>query len=372
MNGFVFSHRLSKPSRWGFTLVELLVVIAIIGILVSFLLPAVNAAREAARNTQCRNNMRQVTLGIIQYHDTEGYFPSSQTASGKEKADNRCGPGFYGWMARILAFVEENTLRDKIDFRIDMSDECNDGEQGSISSSHPNAAAAATDVALFLCPSDGFTGQNSVMGSANPSSSNYAGNAGWPSLATGHRGERKTPAKSNGLIAVINPRKRNDWQPREGIRANAVKDGLSKTAALSERLIQRGTTQQQILDAPDYLKSFHITERPRTLKDMGEQCSAGLTHSDLANSAYLGRAWISGWAPTGSTYMHVKRPNTNHCHFGHSFLTGDFIVTPTSHHVGGVNVAFVDGHVQFVADSVDESIWWAMGSRNGADSIEEK
>jgi prepilin-type processing-associated H-X9-DG protein len=101
---------------------------------------------------------------------------------------------------------------------------------------------------------------------------------------------------------------------------------------------------------------------------MSERCDAEYTHSDLANSTYLGRAWISGWAPTAPTYMHLKPPNTNHCHFGHSFTTGDFIVTPSSHHAGGVNVAFADGHVEFIADDVDQEVWWSMGSRNGRDS----
>ena len=80
---------------------------------------------------------------------------------------------------------------------------------------------------------------------------------------------------------------------------------------------------------------------------------------------------MSGWSPTGPTYMHVKEPNSNHCHFSHSFSTGDFVVTPTSNHSGGVNVAFADGHVQFIQDGIDPQIWWAMGSRNGRERISE-
>lgn len=363
---------MSRAAR-AFTLVELLVVIAIIAILILLLLPAVNAAREAARNTQCKNNIRQLALSLVSYESAHGHFPVSQSASGKDRPGGGCEPGFYSWHARILPFIEENVLYEKIDFNVDMADECSDGESGLISDTHRNAAVAATVVPTFLCPSDGATGHNTeITGTANPASSNYAGNAGWPSLATGYAGERKTPAKYNGLITLVNPRTPNAWQPKSPVRAKDCLDGLSKTAAVAELLIQRGVTRDQILSSADSMKSYHLTESPRTLAGMCERCNVQFTHSDLANSTYLGRAWISGWAPTAPTYMHLKPPNTHHCHFGHSFTTGDFMVTPSSHHTGGVNVAFADGHVEFIADDIEPQIWWALGSRNGRDSSERK
>ena len=89
----------------GFTLVELLVVIAIIGILVSLLLPAVNGAREAARRTQCLNNIRQLALGIINFESANGKFPPSWNTEG-------------GWSvhARTLPYIEETVLGDNVDF----------------------------------------------------------------------------------------------------------------------------------------------------------------------------------------------------------------------------------------------------------------
>jgi prepilin-type processing-associated H-X9-DG protein len=104
---------------------------------------------------------------------------------------------------------------------------------------------------------------------------------------------------------------------------------------------------------------------------MVERCNSRNTHADLLNSTYLGRSWISGWAPTAPTYMHVMPPNSNHCHFSHSFTTGDFIVTPTSNHSGGVNVAFADGHVAFIPNDIEPMVWWGMGSRNGGETISE-
>ena len=356
----------------AFTLVELLVVIAIIAILVLLLLPAVNSAREAARNTQCKNNIRQLALAVVNYESAHGCFPLSQTASGKPNQNGGCQGGFYSWHARILPYIEAQNLFERLDFNIDLADECNDGDQGFISASHPHATIATTKIDAFVCPSDGSDLNSFDIMGINTAPDNYVGNAGWPSLATGYQGERKTPAKYNGLIHIVNPRKTNDFQPKRAVRARQVIDGLSKTACVAERLIQRGTTQEQVLNGSHKLLSYHLTERPRTLEAMSERCGPEHTHADLSNSAYLGRSWLSGWAPTGPTYMHVKPPNTNHCHFSHSFNTGDFIVTPTSNHTGGVNVAFADGHVRFVTDDVESNIWWAMGSRNGRDVISEK
>lgn len=349
----------------GFTLVELLVVIAIISVLILLLLPAVNAAREAARNTQCKNHIRQLAMALSSHEAATRHFPVSQASSGVDRpGKNGCEPGFYSWTAHLLPYIEEEPLSRSINFRLDLANSCNDGEDGLLDGSHPNAQAGSTVVATFLCPSDPASEHNpALMGTANPAASSYAGNAGWPSLATGVDGERKTPGKANGVIAVVNPRIKNSWQPSRPVRARDIRDGLSKTAAVAERLIQRGSTREQVLEGDQRTKSYHITEQPRTLAAMSERCTPDNSHADLNYCAYIGRAWLSGWAATAPTYMHVKAPNTNHCHFSHSSMTGDFVVTPSSQHTGGVNVAFCDGHVEFVTDDVDMKVWWNMGSR---------
>ena len=100
-----------KPGR-GFTLVELLVVIAIIGILVALLLPAVQAAREAARRMSCNNNLKQLALSAHNYHDTYKVFPSS--ANHRDPAP-RPSNGF-SWIAKVLPFLEQGPLHDTLDF----------------------------------------------------------------------------------------------------------------------------------------------------------------------------------------------------------------------------------------------------------------
>lgn len=361
-----YRHSTTTRFRSAFTLVELLVVIAIIGMLVTLLLPAVQAARGAARKTQCVNNIRQLGLAFQNHHDVKGHFPESQLGSGTSDGHGGCSGGMYSWHAMVLPYIEESPLYESIDFTKSMADSCTAGEDGTISQLHPNALAARTEVPVFLCPSDGATGNNAiVMGSANPASDNYAANAGWPTPTTGINGGLESPIKYNGIVTLTNPAKPDlETVARSPIRIRNVSDGLSKTAAISERLIQIATDRDAILSGDQRLQSFHITTGNRTMETLVDRCSSSNTHADAIHSAYLGRAWISGWSPTGSTYRHLKLPNTNHCHFSHSFTSGEFVVTPTSNHAGGVNVAMADGHVKFVTDDIEHRVWWAMGNRS--------
>jgi prepilin-type N-terminal cleavage/methylation domain-containing protein len=107
----------SRPVRKGFTLVELLVVIAIIGILVALLLPAIQAAREAARRTECANNLKQLGLALHNHHDTFGRFPPGG-ADDRQPFGERTGGGGWGgsWLAFILPYVEQGALFDQLDF----------------------------------------------------------------------------------------------------------------------------------------------------------------------------------------------------------------------------------------------------------------
>jgi prepilin-type N-terminal cleavage/methylation domain-containing protein len=104
---------LSHNRKLGFTLVELLVVIAIIGILVALLLPAIQAAREAARRTQCVNKLRQMGVALLNHESTKGEFPTGGTEPWHNEGDETViyGKG-YGWMVQILPYVENAALRD--------------------------------------------------------------------------------------------------------------------------------------------------------------------------------------------------------------------------------------------------------------------
>ncbi len=128
----------SAPRR-GFTLIELLVVIAIIGVLIALLLPAVQAAREAARRSQCTNNLKQIGLGLHNYHDSLGAFPTSLWQRGIPPPAN----GGYGvsWLAMMLPYIEQVPLANSINFKLQATDPV-------------NSTAFLTFISSFACPSD--------------------------------------------------------------------------------------------------------------------------------------------------------------------------------------------------------------------------
>jgi len=211
----------SSNKRAGFTLVELLVVIAIIGILVALLLPAVQAAREAARRMSCSNNLKQIGLALHNYHDTYKTFPSGWfwTAANNET---------YAWSVLILPYIEQSNLHDQLDAnRTTMYQ----GLQG------PNSAiiaqAAQSRLPSYMCPSDtGFTPPGLVHGDRHfgggtgtaaaglgnwlPGVSNYIG-------VMGHRDVNNANLNSGVLFA------------QQGVRMADILDGTSNTAAVGER-----------------------------------------------------------------------------------------------------------------------------------------
>lgn len=357
-----------RHARLAFTLVELLVVIAVIGILVALLLPAVQAAREAARRAQCVNNLKQIGLGLHNYHATYNAFPL--TTTGAEAYGSQCGSGFYSWLAMLLPFVEQSTLHDAIDFRQPMMDSCNqmsssDYQSLSISGVHLNARAAATVVPLYLCPSD-FYRMTPVMGTANPAPGNYAANIGWPRQCTGLNGQAAPLSKINGALGTLNPKHPDPWQ--EGrVTLASFTDGLSNTVAVAERLVSSAVVYQDMAGTPVGLHSFCGGGGATRSLARWESFCYGVTYPDPAFSITLGRAWISGWTLVGNTYMHVMPVNQRHCHIYGGEDNGMNIVTPGSRHPGGVNVVMSDGAVTFVSETVDQVVWWSAGSRNGGE-----
>lgn len=348
----------SLVARRGFTLVELLVVIAIIGILIGMLLPAVQTVREAARRTSCSNNVRQLGLAVLHYESSIGEFPVNQVGPGGGSDGNESG--YYSWLVPILPYAEQDNVFDAIQHEI------NNGEPSGyfINSDHPNALAANTKIDIFLCPSDFPTHENVLaMGTANPASDNYAGNAGWPSYATGFAGERNSQGRFNGVIPLVNPSITVAWHKNK-VSMSDVHDGTSNTFMISERLVQNGNSPDEIRDFDPRLESFHVTEVARTLAEIRAEISPFQTHSDVFESGHIGRAWISGFAPTAPTYLHVNTPNTLTGHFSSTRTEGDFVIAPSSRHPGGVNSVMVDGSVRFVQDSINQEVWWTLGARD--------
>jgi len=190
----------SRVGRTGFTLVELLVVIAIIGILIALLLPAVQAAREAARRSQCTNNLKQICLAVHNYHDTYKSFPTGHIMNP--------GPGRgWAWSAMILPFVEQKPLHDQFDFEVNPTDA-------------PNDALMSTVLESFRCPSAASTPETKNRDSQTFAITSYAGNCGMFRESFNQNHDRK---RKNGVFLR-----------QDAIKFADITDGTSNTLMMGE------------------------------------------------------------------------------------------------------------------------------------------
>ena len=296
------------PSSHGFTLVELLVVIAIIGVLAALLLPAIQAARGAARRIHCQSNMKNIALALVNYHDTHGLFPPGFIGQARRTEA-------WGWPVFVLPQLEEQGLYDALgvkDRRLaDLF------RAAGNRSNAPEIKLVQTSLPIFRCPSDTtpkllpnegqaqndrdrhFRGRNTPPG-FKPPTSNYMGLKGfWDNRCewTGTRSHQDR-CDSNGIL-FGNSR----------VRQRHITDGTTKTFLIGERDLR---------------------------------CKAG--------------TWIGSRNPPGAgmfgSYMLIARsslkinhPSTGH----HNTCTEGF----SSSHSGGAYFAMCDGSVHFIVDYID-------------------
>jgi prepilin-type N-terminal cleavage/methylation domain-containing protein/prepilin-type processing-associated H-X9-DG protein len=364
-------HR-NHPPR-GFTLIELLVVIAIISTLVGLLLPAVQSAREAARRAQCTNNLKQIGLALHNYESANNCFPMSFTGASAGPG-GVCQSGFFSWEVGLLPYMEQQPLYAALNLSIGMADNCADPDlyfNVTVSPRHPNATAARTSIASFLCPSDAAQPSDAFGPGSGLAPSNYAGNVGWtPDTSGPTAGSRG--GKHNGFIGLANAAMPAAWHSGP-VRISQVRDGLSNTAAVAERMVTQVASASDTagaLTAPRAMLTFCGGTSPmsRTLPRWESFCE-GVGYPDIAWGAYHGRAWIMGWGHAANTYMHVMPINGINCHVYDSEHDGNNVVTPSSFHAGGINVLLGDGSVRFVKKMVGMPVWWALGTRANGEVV---
>jgi prepilin-type N-terminal cleavage/methylation domain-containing protein/prepilin-type processing-associated H-X9-DG protein len=346
-------------SQAGFTLIELLVVIAIIAVLIALLLPAVQAAREAARRAQCVNNLKQIGIAIHNYHDVVQKLPWG------------AGPwGWNDWSAHVmmLPYIEQTNLYNAINFR----NGCADNNCPNV-----NTTVVYRQIATILCPSDPdrlTTPQGHV---------NYVGNAGsapnsfygWNAVSQGATGPWAGVFCFVGVacdVAPAPPCGAANGQTPFSIGFSAVTDGLSNTAAFSERVkgkaannrsagYDAGKPSASYVDIPQVANDGKTDASPMAFYNACKAISNPQTRQlDSQDSA--GARWDVGYA-ADTRYVHVLPPNFLQCTGDDDDAGRQAGYGGSSRHAGGINVLFCDGSVKFIKDSVNIQTWWALGSR---------
>ena len=310
-----------KPRQRGFTLVELLVVIAIIGILIALLLPAVQAAREAARRMQCSNNLKQLGLGLHSYHSATGSFPPCAVTSGTSalwggeaydvRVEARSGEHGTSWMLHILPYIEQGMIFDQWNFGLNVLG---------------NAIVAQTDIAAFYCPSrrstvrgsdipimfenwtKGGTDYGGCTGGGNAFSDDFGSSPPCGHWAVDHRVYPER-AGQMGIFGSMNT---------GGFAIKEITDGTSQTIM---------TGEMQRVYQPE-VGCQHISEDGWAVGGVGNLFDTDGT-IDM---------------PTGGG------------------MNNWYFENPGSDHPGGAQFGMADGSVRFISENIDDLLFEYLGT----------
>lgn len=331
----LFSLLTPRRARHGFTLIELLVVIAIITILIALLLPAVQQAREAARRSQCKNNLKQIGLAMHNYESTYRTLPGINSAITQSA---------FSPQSKILPFCDQANLQNLIDFNVPLSL----GSGGSQYINPVQQAAAQTVVPFFLCPSDPVgTLVYEDDGFWAPVS--YMVNAGTGETTSGGVKQYKLQNPNDGLF----------WYTSSTKLAH-ITDGLSNTLLTAEASIGDGLTSS----TPPV-----GSEIKRKMISVGgaSQVSDSLCLGYSAYAGKRGRQWIRGNG-MNSTFNTHYQPNQT---VVDCVSNGMGFVKAGSWHTGGAQVGLCDGSVRFISENINHELWLALSTRSGGEVIGE-
>ena len=378
-----------KMSNWGggslekraFTLVELLVVIAIIGMLIALLLPAVQAAREAARRSQCSNNLKQLGIAIHNFHDSHKRLPNfvqdqlwSPPGRTMQHITQREGAvGFLGEtsaLVSLLPFFEQTALYAEyegaaqfaaslvsppmVDGNPNSYAWCGgphtwsmnvsgvpDGQGYVTSANERKRRPACVDVATFLCPSDATRLRRTSE--HDHGLTNYYISAG------------DTAPHQSGVVRgpFISSRANHDHETRmfRETTLSSVRDGTSNTIAMAESAIVKGENDRDVRSGMAIVDMDRENMRP-------SRCEAAAQGREYlpTTTLYFGwsedAAWSLGRAHSTSVSMMLP-PNSPSCTTGYNHQSHAVMRSASSYHSGGANVVFVDGGTRFITSSIN-------------------
>ncbi|MGL4942210.1 MAG: DUF1559 domain-containing protein [Thermoguttaceae bacterium] len=359
----------SRNRRHGFTLVELLVVIAIIGVLVALLLPAVQAAREAARRMSCTNQLKQLSLSFHTFHDANNQFPKQSEqllATGLHARGVGGNCQTISWVPPLFPFIEQSALFDKMMSDLSVAAAPNTWDN--------NWDTIKTEVAALLCPSDPMArtgGKNADWGYNNYHALRGDVPVNWTN-----------DTYSRGVLVGGN------WgSTATGKNISALTDGTSNTVLLAEMNIVKGGPGGP---AKSSFVEMYADDEAAMSDESPEACYNRRVNGMVPTAANLsaaytfapGRSWVEGRTPFNS-FMTILAPNNPSC--GNRW--NNAMVTASSSHSGGVNVALADASVRFVSETINAGtitnkagglgysgqsrfgVWGALGSVNGGESV---
>jgi len=300
----------------GFTLIELLVVIAIIAILIALLLPAVQQAREAARRSQCKNNLKQIGLALHNYHDSFNTFPPGWIGVAGNAASPAGASGF-GWGSFVLPYLDQAPLYNQIKFNLAMNHA-------------DNLPFIRQKLTVFQCPSDPKPDTTTVDGVVM-ATANYVGLFGTTEVdECYHEFE-----EDNSLVAC-NGNGAFFLNSKIGLRD--ITDGTSSTLMVGERTTFTNGTEKHYATWVGALPGVH--------------------------EALEGAAMVLSHAENGPNHS-LKNPDDGH---GHGHVHGEDF---GSAHTGGAHFVMADGHVVFISENISQTIFRALGTRSGGEVVGE-
>ncbi|MDO5553182.1 MAG: DUF1559 domain-containing protein [Planctomycetia bacterium] len=395
----------------AFTLVELLVVIAIIGILIALLLPAVQAAREAARRMQCSNNLKQIGLALHNYHDSHTSFPAYAVGVAKP-GDPSSGVflvhySLYSPLAMMLPYMEQQSRYDLLMSSVDKTT----GAWPYMDPSKHSAGSApyifmCSPAPFFWCPSDPDATEQQLYTNNNQAKTNYVCSLGdtiksiakYPDNKKLHTNNRGFFGGGSGFIAGVHNIKCNSFA--------SLTDGSSNTIAFSETIAISNNTKKiksglwRYFGDTDWNFEDPATAHAGSTGYTPRDCLAKRSATDptlykSSTVSWYGKGYSFYWSyPAAVAFTTVLPPNSPSCVA--EMKGGPGFYSASSNHSGGCNSLLADGSVRFISETIDTGnmdydissppagypnngkdptgkspfgVWGALGSINGGETV---